>query len=179
MTKQSGVVKFYSQDKGYGFVFSCSNEDVWFHITSVNGPNPPQTGDTVNFSVSQGKKGPIAKEITITAAAADIKNEKLTTQKKSRELKGFPCIRGDTLRGFHVQRHCGGFFRNNIKTEEFSSANAAKDALLWKAKQNGANAVLNFYTHRRTFWHTGFLGGRSQITRFWAEGEPVFLEPDD
>jgi hypothetical protein len=44
----TGKVKFYSADKGYGFIHdggSC--KDVFFHITAVAGPDAPSTGDVV------------------------------------------------------------------------------------------------------------------------------------
>lgn len=179
MSKLDGLVKFYSHSKGYGFIFSRDQEDVWFHITGVLGPNPPQTGDEVSFSLAQSKKGKKAIEVTITKPVADGKGGEPGIKKEGRQLNGFPCIRGDSLRGFRVQRHCGGWFRNNVTTDEFSSANSAKDALLYVAKNKGANAILNFHTHKRTFWSTGLFGGKFQVTLFWVEGEPVYLEPDD
>lgn len=44
----TGVVKFFSQKKGYGFVTLPDGSEIFVHQKEVNG-NPLQTNDTVSF----------------------------------------------------------------------------------------------------------------------------------
>jgi cold shock protein len=57
-----GKVKFYSTDKGYGFIHDGeSGKDVFFHITAVLGPNAPSTNDAVSFELAEkDRKGRVA-----------------------------------------------------------------------------------------------------------------------
>jgi cold shock CspA family protein len=54
-TRYSGQVKFFC-DKGYGFIASAEQEDVFVHVTACDGFKP-QTGDRVSFSIVPGNGG--------------------------------------------------------------------------------------------------------------------------
>lgn len=49
-----GVIKFYKEDKGYGFVISGEDE-YFFHIT--NSHYTPSAGDRVTFELKSVKRG--------------------------------------------------------------------------------------------------------------------------
>lgn len=184
MTDRSeGIVKFYSQEKGYGFIFDLSSqEDVYFHIRSVLGPFPPKAQDRVEFLTKDGrdsgKKEAIAVEIlNCTPDKSTFDNR----TKKYRELDGFPCIRSETLRGFKIQRDFGHitagrpvvFFQSYYRTMDSS-----RSALIRAAASKGANAIFGFYFHSYRKRERGFFGGFHSVQYFWTEGRAVFLVPD-
>lgn len=53
---QTGTVKFYNVDKGFGFI-EADGQDVFFHITQVVEGYEPQDGDSVQFEISNGRDG--------------------------------------------------------------------------------------------------------------------------
>lgn len=62
-----GIIKFYNQSRGYGFI-SCnetvvapgSGSDVYVHYSQIEGLGSPQEGQTVTFEVKNGDRGPEA-----------------------------------------------------------------------------------------------------------------------
>jgi CspA family cold shock protein len=61
---QNGTVKFFNTSKGFGFITPESGADLFFHISEIQGEQP-KDGDKVQFEVGQGKKGPVATQVTI------------------------------------------------------------------------------------------------------------------
>jgi CspA family cold shock protein len=61
----TGIVKFFNADKGFGFITPDNGgKDLFVHISGiVNGPI--NEGDSVEFEVGEGKKGPCAVEVSI------------------------------------------------------------------------------------------------------------------
>ncbi|MCK5073613.1 MAG: cold shock domain-containing protein [Bacteriovoracaceae bacterium] len=60
-----GVVKFYDEEKGFGFINSDTHEeDLFFHSTALNGESL-YDDDLVQFEMSVGPKGPIAIHIKL------------------------------------------------------------------------------------------------------------------
>lgn len=62
-----GTVKWFSQEKGYGFITSQSGEDHYFNVQSIQGANLPGNGDQVSFDSKPGPKGLLAFNISIVA----------------------------------------------------------------------------------------------------------------
>lgn len=59
----TGTVKFYHDEKGYGFIETEEeDDDVFFHITEVDGPEPEED-EEVEFEIEQGDEGPRAVDI--------------------------------------------------------------------------------------------------------------------
>ena len=53
---QSGIVKFFNDSKGFGFIKSNnSNEDIFVHVSGLI--DEIRENDEVTFEVQQGKKG--------------------------------------------------------------------------------------------------------------------------
>lgn len=64
---EHGKVKWFSQEKGYGFITSSSGEDHHFNVQSINGVNLPSNGDSVSFESTNGNKGKRALRVSITS----------------------------------------------------------------------------------------------------------------
>ncbi len=61
----SGAVKFYDEEKGFGFIAQdADKEDLFFHTTALNGEKLYE-GDLVNFEKSVAPKGPVAVNIKL------------------------------------------------------------------------------------------------------------------
>ena len=63
MEKEAGKVKFYRNDKGFGFIARDTGGEIFFHITDVEEGYIPQPDDEVLFTIGEGRKGPIAMEV--------------------------------------------------------------------------------------------------------------------
>lgn len=64
-----GMVKWFSVEKGYGYIAGNGIPDHYFNIRDVHGAELPGNGDVVTFESSPGKKGPRAKSVVISAKA--------------------------------------------------------------------------------------------------------------
>jgi len=60
-----GTVKWFSEEKGYGFIEQEGGPDVFVHYTSINMPGfkALTQGDQVTFDVEEGDRGPVAKNV--------------------------------------------------------------------------------------------------------------------
>jgi CspA family cold shock protein len=57
-----GTIKWFSTEKGYGFIEQENGSDIFVHANDVSGA-VLQEGDRVEFEVGEGKKGPCAKDV--------------------------------------------------------------------------------------------------------------------
>jgi len=56
-----GTVKWYNDLKGYGFIQTEDNKDIFVHRSGLDSSSEGlETGQTVEFEIEQGDKGPIA-----------------------------------------------------------------------------------------------------------------------
>lgn len=61
-----GVVKWFSAEKGYGFISQNSGEDVFVHYSAIqsSGYRSLEEGQRVEFEITQGPKGKQAANVT-------------------------------------------------------------------------------------------------------------------
>ena len=63
---QKGTVKWFNNQKGYGFICDESGNDVFVHYSALNmeGFKSLEEGAAVEFDVVDGTKGPQAVNVT-------------------------------------------------------------------------------------------------------------------
>ncbi len=69
----TGKVKWFSSEKGFGFIEQGGGQpDVFVHFSAIQGAGfrNLNEGDEVSFDVEQGKKGLQAANVVVTATAA-------------------------------------------------------------------------------------------------------------
>ena len=63
----TGIVKWFNAEKGFGFIQQENGPDVFVHFLNINssGFKSLDEGQKVQFTVTQGEKGPQAEEVTL------------------------------------------------------------------------------------------------------------------
>ena len=65
MSTVTGTVKWFNESKGFGFIEQESGPDVFAHFSAIAGSGfqTLAEGQSVEFAVTQGQKGPQAENI--------------------------------------------------------------------------------------------------------------------
>lgn len=65
MSTITGTVKWFNEAKGYGFIEQESGPDVFAHFSAIQGGGfkTLTEGQKVEFTITQGEKGPLAANI--------------------------------------------------------------------------------------------------------------------
>ncbi len=63
----NGIVKWFNDKKGFGFIEQEDGPDVFVHHSEINadGFKSLKEGDKVTFETEQGEKGPRAVKVTV------------------------------------------------------------------------------------------------------------------
>jgi CspA family cold shock protein len=63
----TGTVKWFNEEKGFGFLEREGGKDVFVHFSAINGTGRRTLleGQQVSFEVVDGQKGPQAQNVTV------------------------------------------------------------------------------------------------------------------
>jgi cold shock protein len=67
VTMAQGTVKWFNGDRGYGFIAVEGGPDVFVHVSAITGGGyrSLEEGQTVEFDITQGQKGPQAENVRV------------------------------------------------------------------------------------------------------------------
>ena len=67
VTMANGIVKWFNEQKGYGFIEQEDGPDVFVHFSGIDssGFKSLNEGDRVTFDIEQGQKGPSAVNVKV------------------------------------------------------------------------------------------------------------------
>jgi len=61
---KTGVIKFFNEEKGYGFITQDgSGSDLFVHVSGLDGE--VQKDDKVEYEIEDGRKGPTAVNVKV------------------------------------------------------------------------------------------------------------------
>ena len=63
----NGIVKWFDDKKGYGFIEQEEGQDIFVHYSGIKGEGfrSLNEGDRVSFDIEQGTKGPAAVNVVV------------------------------------------------------------------------------------------------------------------
>ena len=62
-----GTVKWFNNEKGYGFISQENGPDLFVHYSEINGSGyrSLNEGDRVEYTITEGRKGKQASSVTV------------------------------------------------------------------------------------------------------------------
>ena len=69
----TGKVRFYDEEKGFGFILTDDGQDVFLHATALPAGTPaPKAGTRLEFGVADGKRGLQALSVRVLEAPVSL-----------------------------------------------------------------------------------------------------------
>ena len=68
----TGKVRFYDEEKGFGFISSDEGQDVFLHATALPAGATVKAGTRLEFGIADGKRGPQALSVRVLEAPASL-----------------------------------------------------------------------------------------------------------
>lgn len=69
----TGKVRFYDEEKGFGFITTDDGQDVFLHATALPaGTSALKAGSRLEFGVADGKRGPQALSVRVLEAPVSL-----------------------------------------------------------------------------------------------------------
>ena len=69
----TGKVRFYDEEKGFGFIATDDGQDVFLHATALPAGTPaPKAGTRLEFGVADGKRGLQALSVRVLEAPVSL-----------------------------------------------------------------------------------------------------------
>jgi cold shock protein len=76
----TGKVRFYDEEKGFGFIATDDGQDVFLHATALPAGAPaPKAGTRLEFGMAEGKRGPQALSVRVLEAPPSVAKAKRTS----------------------------------------------------------------------------------------------------
>ena len=106
--KIKGKVKWFSSEKGYGFITAYNGKDHYFNVRDIIGTDLPSKGDFAKFKSKKGNKGLWARNVEIITKATKqaVKDDRVECSNCNRKIVPEIIIRDGRVEHF-LCPYCG------------------------------------------------------------------------